>query len=391
LRPPRRSTDAANCIHSRDPANQVRTPAFHQLYKLILRARGKGTDKRPGLRRHALILRIRYRSRTIRSASLRSLTARSTNTSPTLPRTSDRSSILSSDLPRARRRRHAESTCRSSSDFASGSEPRSDRILSSVSGAVGPGHPRADRDSKPQSVSRLILKEAEIEAKPGKYGRLRRREARDFFGACSGAWRAYVPGRDSPSALPRRARSTSATFRGSSLRGYRMRWYGISCLRSAFPRRPAGCSGGSLAAMSPTRPQITTAEDWHVGFEPGPRDNPADVPRRKPDYWPQHRHYLARIDRVGESGSRPDALVQPARCVRRRRRHRLCTESMQRHQDHDRFSAKSADPVPRDRSRRCRPPVFRAFGGAGDGTHRAGERERRDAIPDLQRESIRAR
>ena len=31
-------------------------------------------------------------------------------------------------------------------------------------------------------------------------------------------------------------------------------------------------------------PQITTAEDWHVGFEPGPGDNPADLPRCKPDY-----------------------------------------------------------------------------------------------------------
>jgi hypothetical protein len=31
-------------------------------------------------------------------------------------------------------------------------------------------------------------------------------------------------------------------------------------------------------------PQITTAQDWHVGFEPGPGDNPADPPRRKPDY-----------------------------------------------------------------------------------------------------------
>ncbi len=30
--------------------------------------------------------------------------------------------------------------------------------------------------------------------------------------------------------------------------------------------------------------QITTARDWHVGFEPGPGDNPADLPRRKPDY-----------------------------------------------------------------------------------------------------------
>lgn len=40
-------------------------------------------------------------------------------------------------------------------------------------------------------------------------------------------------------------------------------------------------------------PQITTAEDWHVGFA-GPGDNPNDAPRRKPDYclnvaitWPE--------------------------------------------------------------------------------------------------------
>ena len=31
-------------------------------------------------------------------------------------------------------------------------------------------------------------------------------------------------------------------------------------------------------------PQVTTAADWHVGFAPGPGDNPADAPRRKPDY-----------------------------------------------------------------------------------------------------------
>ena len=31
-------------------------------------------------------------------------------------------------------------------------------------------------------------------------------------------------------------------------------------------------------------PQMTTAQDWHVGFAPGPGDNPADAPRRKPDY-----------------------------------------------------------------------------------------------------------
>ena len=31
-------------------------------------------------------------------------------------------------------------------------------------------------------------------------------------------------------------------------------------------------------------PQITTAEDWHVGLAPGPADSLADAPRRKPDY-----------------------------------------------------------------------------------------------------------
>ena len=31
-------------------------------------------------------------------------------------------------------------------------------------------------------------------------------------------------------------------------------------------------------------PQLTTAQDWHVGFAPGPRDDPADAPRRTPDY-----------------------------------------------------------------------------------------------------------
>jgi hypothetical protein len=30
-------------------------------------------------------------------------------------------------------------------------------------------------------------------------------------------------------------------------------------------------------------PQITTAQNWHVGFEPGPGDNPAEAPRYKPN------------------------------------------------------------------------------------------------------------
>ena len=62
-------------------------------------------------------------------------------------------------------------------------------------------------------------------------------------------------------------------------------------------------------------PQITTAEDWHVGFAPGPHDNPADPPRHKPDYclnvgitWPGMR-------RAGSQRSRSDAVVQVVRRI----------------------------------------------------------------------------
>ena len=67
-------------------------------------------------------------------------------------------------------------------------------------------------------------------------------------------------------------------------------------------------------------PQITTAEDWHVGFEPGPGDNPAEAPAPQARLLPQRGHYLARTGRAGNQRSRPDALVQVVRRVRRRRR-----------------------------------------------------------------------
>ena len=48
--------------------------------------------------------------------------------------------------------------------------------------------------------------------------------------------------------------------------------------------RPAGNSDGSSSGDESDVPQITTAEDWHVGFAPGPGDDPAEAPRRTPDY-----------------------------------------------------------------------------------------------------------
>ncbi len=73
-------------------------------------------------------------------------------------------------------------------------------------------------------------------------------------------------------------------IQGFILRGYRMpmvRHFLLSVDTAAAARR---LLGRFVNGDESDVPQITTAEDWHVGFEPGPEDNPADAPRRKPDY-----------------------------------------------------------------------------------------------------------
>ena len=82
----------------------------------------------------------------------------------------------------------------------------------------------------------------------------------------------------------RGAHSISVISRASSFAGTGCRWCGISCSRWASRRRRASCSGRFVSGDESDAPQITTAEDWHVGFPPGPGDNLADAPRRKPDY-----------------------------------------------------------------------------------------------------------
>ena len=75
-----------------------------------------------------------------------------------------------------------------------------------------------------------------------------------------------------------------ADIQGLILRAYRMpmlRHFLLAVGSSAHARRQLGrlVSGDEADA-----PQITTAANWHVGFATGPRDNPADPPRCKPDY-----------------------------------------------------------------------------------------------------------
>ncbi len=73
-------------------------------------------------------------------------------------------------------------------------------------------------------------------------------------------------------------------IQGFIVRGYRMpmvRHFLLTVGDAANARRLLGrLIGGDESDV----PQITTAEDWHVGFAPGPGDNPSDAPRRKPDY-----------------------------------------------------------------------------------------------------------
>ena len=75
-----------------------------------------------------------------------------------------------------------------------------------------------------------------------------------------------------------------ADIQGFILRGYRMPMVRHFLLTVGVPAEARKLLGRLVSGNEADAPQITTAEDWHVGFEPGPQDNPADVPRRKPDY-----------------------------------------------------------------------------------------------------------
>ncbi len=73
-------------------------------------------------------------------------------------------------------------------------------------------------------------------------------------------------------------------IQGFILRGYRMPMVRHFLLSVGVPAKAREVLGQLVSGDESDTPQITTAEDWHVGFEPGPRDNLDDVLRRKPDY-----------------------------------------------------------------------------------------------------------
>ena len=92
------------------------------------------------------------------------------------------------------------------------------------------------------------------------------------------------PGTDGDSAAAEESALDLADIQGFVLRGYRMPMVRHFLLTVGAPAQARRQLGRLVSGDESDVPQITTAEDWHVGFAPGPGDDPADAPRRKPDY-----------------------------------------------------------------------------------------------------------
>ena len=88
---------------------------------------------------------------------------------------------------------------------------------------------------------------------------------------------------DTP-AHPEKSALDLGDIQGFILRGYRMPMVRHFVLTVGVPAKARELLGRLVSGDESDAPQITTAEDWHVGFAPGPGDNLADVPRCKPDY-----------------------------------------------------------------------------------------------------------
>ena len=91
-------------------------------------------------------------------------------------------------------------------------------------------------------------------------------------------------GTDAHSGKPTKSTLDLADIQGFILRGYRMPMVRHFLLTVSVPAAARKILGRLVSGDESDTPQITTAENWHVGFEPGPGDNPAEAPRRKPDY-----------------------------------------------------------------------------------------------------------
>jgi deferrochelatase/peroxidase EfeB len=73
-------------------------------------------------------------------------------------------------------------------------------------------------------------------------------------------------------------------IQGFILRGYRMPMVRHFLLTVGDPAAARKLLGRLVSGNETDAPQITTAEEWQVGFAPGPGDITTELPRHKPDY-----------------------------------------------------------------------------------------------------------
>ena len=93
-------------------------------------------------------------------------------------------------------------------------------------------------------------------------------------------------GTDGHSAAPGEPALDLADIQGFVLRGYRMPLVRHFLLAVRTPAEARRQLGRLVSGDESDAPQITAADEWHVGFAPGPGDDPANPPRSRPDYCP---------------------------------------------------------------------------------------------------------
>src|ERR1700726_773601 len=110
------------------------------------------------------------------------------------------------------------------------------------------------------------------------------KEGQGFLRRLFGRGENEIAGRESRSRSASEQPLYLGDIQGFILRGYKMPMVRHFLLTVCVPAAARKGLGRFASGNETDAPQITTAEDWHVGFEPGPGDNPAHAPRRKPDY-----------------------------------------------------------------------------------------------------------
>src|ERR1700741_929519 len=112
----------------------------------------------------------------------------------------------------------------------------------------------------------------------------RTKESGGLFGRVFGRSGQKTAEADAQSAQGKKSKLNLADIQGFILRGYRMPMVRHFLLTVGVPAQARELLGRFVSGNESDAPQITSAEDWPVGFEPGPGDNPAEPPRHKPDY-----------------------------------------------------------------------------------------------------------